>query len=155
MAENEQTGTPEGIGSEDKGVGIQKVYLKDASFESPESPAVFTGEWDPKMKLDVDTQAREASDGRYEVVLKITIEAQQDGKTAFIVEVQQAGVFAFRGFNDEEVQRIVGSFCPTALFPYAREAVGDLVMKGGFPSVLLQPINFDTVKNKAQPATGG
>lgn len=157
MAENDQGPTEPGAAvgetDDDKGVAIQKIYLKDVSFESPESPNIFRGEWDPKMSLNVDTEVRRSEDGRYEVILKVHVEAKQSGKTAFLVEVQQAGLFHLKGFSEEEEQRVVAGFCPAALFPYAREAVASLAAKGGFPTVMLQPINFDSIYR--QQKTGG
>lgn len=153
MAENDQTVGAEGAAESGRGVRIQKVYVKDASFESPNSPKIFTQTWEPKMGLEVDTIVRESTTGVYEVVLKITVTAKVDGETAFIAEVQQAGLFEMKGFSDEERQQIANSFCPTSLFPFAREVIGSMVLKGGFPGVLLQPINFDAVL--AQGKTGG
>lgn len=133
-----------------KGMGIQKLYLKDASFESPNTPAVFSGEWKPQVNLSVDTTVRAGQEGRNEVILKITLEAKQGDETAFVCEVQQAGLFVFKGFEDEELRHILAVHCPTVLFPYAREAVDNLVAKGGFPSMMLQPLNFEQMYAQQQ-----
>jgi preprotein translocase subunit SecB len=130
----------------EKRIAIQKVYLKDFSFESPRSPEVFTtGEWSPKTNLNLrSTHARVSAD-LHEVVLTITVETRHDDKTLFLIELHQAGLFHIAGYNDQEFEAIVGSFCPGSLFPYARESIASMVSKGGFPEFVLQPINFDVL----------
>lgn len=126
---------------------IQKIFTKDISFESPNAPAVFKeGGWNPKIDVQVQTGAKPLEEDKvFEVVLTVTVTAQQNEKTAFLVEVQQAGIFTVGGFEDAEKGHLFGSYCPNLLFPYAREVVSDLVAKGGFPALLLQPINFDAL----------
>jgi preprotein translocase subunit SecB len=138
-----------------KQIAIQKLYLKDISFESPNSPAVFSGDdWQPKTNLNLRSAHKAVTDDVHEVVLTITVEAKQDDTTLFLVEVQQAGLFQIGGYSEEEFDAIVGSFCPTTLFPYARESIATTVAKGGFPEFLLQPINFDALyaESKRQAA---
>ncbi len=125
---------------------IQKIFLKDVSFESPNAPAVFAdGEWAPEINVQLNSSHQTVSQDMYEVVLSITITAKQNEKTAFLVEVKQAGLFAISGFDDENIAGMLGAYCPEALFPFAREAVADFVSKGGFPSLILNPINFNAL----------
>lgn len=127
-------------------VAIQKIYIKDFSFESPQTPQVFTeGKWEPKTNLNLrSTHSAHAGD-HHEVVLTITVETKHEEKTLFLIELQQAGLFYITGYADEEFAAVVGSFCPNVLFPYAREAIAGLVSRGGFPELVLQPINFDAL----------
>lgn len=125
---------------------IQKVYLKDFSFESPNSPAVFQDEgWSPELNVQVNTEARSLDATNFEVVLSVTVEATKDEKTLFLAEVKEAGIFTLANFSDEEKGGMLGAFCPNILFPYAREAVSSAVVQGGFPQLLLAPINFDAL----------
>ncbi len=139
MAEQDQK-TPE------KQIAIQKIYVKDFSFESPHTPEVFTrSDWSPKTNLNLRSTHTSGSDNSHEVVLTITIEAKEEDKTLFLVELQQAGLFHIAGYGEDEFKAVVGSYCPNILFPYARESVANIVSKGGFPEFLLQPINFDAL----------
>ena len=129
-----------------KQIGIQKIYVKDLSFESPHTPAVFTkSDWSPKTNLNLRSSHTPGSENNHEVVLTVTIEAKEDEQVFFLVELQQAGLFHIAGYSDDEFKAIVGSYCPNILFPYARESVANIVSKGGFPEFLLQPINFDAL----------
>ena len=130
---------------------IQKVYLRDVSFESPNAPQVFGEEkWEPNINLQIGTTNRKVAEDFHEVVLSISVTAKLGERTAYLVEVQQAGVFRLRGFGDDELGPMLGSFCPNILFPFAREEVASLSTKGGFPQLLLEPINFDAVYAKQQ-----
>jgi preprotein translocase subunit SecB len=124
---------------------IQKIYVKDISFETPNSPAVFKQEWKPAVNLDLNTNADPIEDSSYEITLTITATVKNDDKTAYLIEVQQAGIFHIAGFDEKDLGGMLGSFCPNILFPYAREAVSDIVTRGGFPQMLLAPINFDAL----------
>ena len=124
---------------------IHRIYIKDCSFEAPNSPAVFNETWDAKNNLELNTNAQKLADSIYEVVLAVTVTVKNSDKTAFLVEVHQAGIFEIDGFDDRTLQSLLGSFCPNVLFPYAREAVSDLATRGGFPQLLLAPINFDAL----------
>jgi preprotein translocase subunit SecB len=129
-----------------KQIAIQKIYVKDFSFESPHTPDVFTrSDWSPKTNLNLRSSHTPGSDNNHEVVLTVTIEAKEDEQVFFLVELQQAGLFHIAGYSDDEFKAIVGSYCPNILFPYARESVANIVSKGGFPEFLLQPINFDAL----------
>ena len=149
MAEQEQAA--------DKRLSINKIYVKDFSFESPQSPDIFgRTEWQPKTNLNLRSTHTPGDDDRHEVVLTITVEAKDDDKTCFLVELQQAGLFEIVGYDGEELKAIAGSFCPNILFPYAREAIATMIQKGGFPEFVLQPINFDALfmQAKQQAAEG-
>ena len=124
---------------------IQKLYIKDVSFETPHSPEVFTQPWEPKVEFNLASNANQVQEGLFEVTLTVTVTTKVEEKTAYLVEVCQAGIFAVSGFSEQEQAHLLGSYCPTILFPYAREAVSDLVIKGGFPPMLLAPVNFDAL----------
>lgn len=124
---------------------IQKIYLKDMSLEAPGTPAVFTQEWKPETNVHIATNAQQLQDNLHEVVLTVTVTTQCADKTAYLVEVKQAGVFSTNGVSEQQKAQLLGSYCPYILFPYAREAVSDLVSKGGFPQCLLGPVNFDAL----------
>ncbi|MCG8426039.1 MAG: protein-export chaperone SecB [Chromatiales bacterium] len=142
--------------------GLQRIYTKDISFETPNSPAVFTEKWEPDTNLNLNSNVSALSNDLYEVVLTITVTAKVGDKTAYLVEVQQAGIFLARGFPDQEMGHMMGSYCPSILFPYAREVISDLVSKGSFPQMLLTPVNFDALyaqhlqeqQNQAAQAAG-
>ncbi len=147
----------------DKQIAIQKIYIKDFSFESPKSPHIFQSQdWSPKTDLNLRSAHTSVADNTHEVVLSITIDAKEDDKTVFLVELQQAGLFHIAGYTDDEFKAIIGSFCPNILFPYARESIAGMITKGGFPEFILQPINFDALYAQglaqaeagAQPAEG-
>ncbi|MBV1871071.1 MAG: protein-export chaperone SecB [Gammaproteobacteria bacterium] len=136
---------------------LQRIYVKDLSFESPGAPQCFRDEWKPEIKLDLNTENRQVDDKTVEVTLHITITVKNQDKVAFLVEVQQAGLFLAEGFPPSQLQSLLGSYCPTVLFPYARETVSDVVNRGSFPQLLLAPVNFDAlfaeaVKRRADEA---
>jgi preprotein translocase subunit SecB len=122
---------------------LQRVYLKDLSFEAPRSPEVFRQEWKPEVNLEVNSGARMLEPGVFEVAMKVTVDVKNVEKTAFIVEVEQAGLFIVQGFEGLELDHLLKGVAPNILFPYVREAVTDLVTRGTFPQFLLQPINFE------------
>jgi preprotein translocase subunit SecB len=135
----------------DKRISIAKIYVKDFSFESPQTPNIFkTADWSPKTNLNLRSTHTALDNDLHEVVLTITIDAKHDDKTIFLVELQQAGLFEIAGYSQEELSPIVGSYCPNMLFPYAREAIAATIQKGGFPEFVLQPINFDALYLQAQ-----
>lgn len=139
-------------------VSLQSVYLKDCSYESPNGPRVPNNQsWEPKFQLNMNTAAEELSAEVREVLLTVTLEAKQGEATLYLVEVKQAGVFAIVGASQEDLKRLIGSFCPSVLFPYAREVISDLITKGGFPNFLLPLVNFDALFAQAsseQPQAG-
>lgn len=124
---------------------IQKFYVKDISFESPDSPKVFGKEWKPDMHLDVRTSSEALEDDNYEVVVHLMVTVKAGDKVAFLVEIKQAGIFTISGFSPSELEHTLACFCASSLYPYGREVVTDLVMKGGFPQLLLPPVNFDAI----------
>lgn len=125
-------------------LALQLVYLKDCSFESPRGPRI-ENDWNPQVSLDLNTAVTQVENDVREVVLTVTVAAKQGEQTAFLVEVKQAGAFLMRNLSDDEVKRALSSICPGVLFPYARAAVSNLVMQGGFPQFLLPPVNFDAL----------
>ena len=132
---------------------IERVYVKDISFEAPNSPAIFTQDWEPDTNLNLTTKVNDLGDNHFEVELHVTVSVKgKDGKTAFLVEVVQAGAFLIKGYPAEQLNHLVASYCPSNLFPYAREVVANLVSKGSFPEMHLSPINFDALyaQNMAQ-----
>lgn len=140
---------------------IQKIYIKDVSFESPNAPGVFQqGQWQPEVNVQLNTEGKTIAEGVHEVTLTVTVTAKQAGNTAFLVEVKQAGLFQMSGFAQDQLSGMLGAYCPEVLFPFAREAIADLVAKGGFPQLLLSPVNFNALymqhqqqqAQKAQPA---
>ncbi|HEX4871306.1 MAG TPA: protein-export chaperone SecB [Nevskiaceae bacterium] len=123
---------------------IQKLYLKDASLEVPQAPQVFAKAWQPQMDVNVNSNVSALGNDQYQVLLSVTVTAKLGGEVAFLAEVHQAGIFLVRGFpTDAERAAVLAGYCPGLVFPFAREAIADLVQKGGFPQVLLQPINFE------------
>lgn len=128
-----------------KQVVLQRIYMKDCSFESPHSPAIFESPVSPEVKVNMRADTNTLGGDKFEVVMTVTIEAQAESRSVFLVEVHQAGLFSINGFNEQELGAVLGSYCPNILFPYAREAISDLVQKGSMPALLLQPVNFDAV----------
>ena len=125
---------------------IDRIFLKDASFESPSAPEVFLRQWRPELKLDINTQANRVSENQHQVVLTITVTAQLEGDmVGFIVEVQQGGLFHIEGIEDNQLAQVLGIACPTTLFPYLRESIDGLVVKGGFPPLQLAQVNFEAL----------
>lgn len=129
---------------------IQRIYLKDLSFESPQSPKVFMEDWNPEMKMDISTSNKLIEAGVHEVVLHLTVTVGSTDKVAFIAEVKQAGVFMLEGFEDAQLKQLLGAYCAGILYPYAREVVTSVVTKGSFPQLVLAPINFDALYAEQQ-----
>lgn len=124
---------------------IQRIYTKDISFETPNSPQVFTQDWKPEINVSMNSTVNHLDDDNIEVTLTVTVTAKHDDNTAFLAEVQQAGIFLAKGMTDEEKGPMLGIYCPNTLFPYAREAIGDLINRGSFPQFVLQPVNFEAI----------
>jgi preprotein translocase subunit SecB len=131
--------------------GVQRVYLKDLSFESPRSPDVFKTQWQPKIQLDINTRTATIGDDNYEVVLTVTLHAKEDDETttSMIVEVQQAGIFQIKGLEEPELKRTLATHCPNLLFPYVRETIDSMVVRGSFPPMNLAPVNFEALYAEA------
>lgn len=137
-------------------VALQKIYIRDASIEVPDGPRVFTEEYKPDVNVDLNTRIENLSRETHQVTLTVTVTARQGERTAYIVEVQQAGVFQIEGFDDDnERGHLLGAYCPSILFPYIRESVGDMVQRAGFPHFLLQPVNFDLLYTQHQQDQAG
>ena len=124
---------------------IQKIYVKDLSLETPNSPAVFTQKWEPEINLQLNNSSAKLADDVYEVNLTITMTAKLGDKTAYLIEIQQAGIFGARGFDEAQLGAMLGAYCPNTLFPFARETIAATVQKAGFQPVLLTPVNFDAL----------
>lgn len=139
MASKEPTPSPE------KQFAIQKLFVKDLSFESPNAPLIFTEKWEPMVDVNLNSNAKKAPQDLFEVAITVTITVKNSDKTSYLVEATQVGVFGVKGFSDEEMGPLLGSFCPSVLFPYLREVVSEIVTKGGFPPMLLNPVNFDAL----------
>lgn len=126
---------------------VQKVYVKDVSFETPRSTEIFTeqSQWTPEVKIQLNTENKNVKDDIYECTLMLTVTVELHEKPAYLIEVQQSGLFTISGFKQEELAHLLGSYAPSVLFPFVREVVSDLAVKGGFPQLLLDPINFDAL----------
>ncbi|KTD73938.1 protein-export chaperone SecB [Legionella tucsonensis] len=124
---------------------IQRIYTKDLSFETPNTPAVFQQQWEPELNLEINTSNTKLEEGVYEVVLTVTTTVTNKKTTAFLVEVKQAGIFTIQGAPENQLDHLLNSFCPNILFPYAREAITSQVIRGSFPQLVLAPINFDAL----------
>lgn len=124
---------------------IQRIFVKDLSFEAPNTPHTFVEDWKPEVSLNLETKSNRIQENLHEVILSITATVSTGKKTAFLIEVQQAGVFMLSDFPSDQLHHMLGSFCPNILFPYAREVVSDLVVRGGFPQLILAPVNFDAL----------
>lgn len=145
MADNETAAASNGDEAAGPQVGVQKIYVRDGSVEVPNGPRIFTQELQPELNVDLNSRAQQVEGDNFEVTLTVTLTAKQDEQTAYIVEVQQAGVFQVHGFADAQRGHVLGAYCPSVLFPYVRESVSDLVQRAGFPPFLLQPVNFDAL----------
>ena len=129
---------------------LERIYIRDLSFESPRAPEVFREAWQPQIQLDINTRTNGLGEERFEVILTVTAHAKSAaGQTLMIVEVQQAGIFRIRGLDDDRLRRILATHCPGILFPYIRETVDSMVVKGGFPPLQLAPVNFDAMFDEA------
>ena len=124
---------------------IQKIYTKDISFETPSSPEVFREEWKPELDLQLTNEYKQLDDNNHDVTLVATVTAKLGDKIAFLIEVKQSGIFSLIGYSNEEIAPLIGNHCPTILFPYIREVISDIVLKGGFPQLVLAPVNFDAL----------
>ncbi len=128
---------------------LQRVYIKDASFEAPNAPQIFQEQGQPELQLNLGQKVTNLVEGVFEVVLTVSLTCTLNGKNAYLAEVQQAGIFTVAGFDAQNTDGLLGTYAPNTLFPYARRAVADMVQDGGFPPFLLQPINFEQVYDEA------
>ena len=149
MAEEQ---TPESTGANQAAEGgnqvqfaMQRIYLKDLSFETPLGIDALRKQWKPAINQELNTKTKKVEDNLYEVVLTLTITVKIEEETAFLVEVQQAGAFAINGLEGQQLAQVLNTACPQILFPYAREAIDSVVTKGSFPALMLPPVNFDAL----------
>ena len=141
---------------------LQRIYVKDVSFETPGGIEIFRQAWKPRVNLEMNTRQNKIDDQNYEVILTLSVTASQEDKTAFIVEIQQAGIFFVAGLPEQQLRQLLATVCPSILFPYAREAIDSLVVRGSYPPLMLAPVNFDALylqamrqqQEKAQAAEG-
>jgi preprotein translocase subunit SecB len=145
MAKDKKAAAPAADENTQPGFGIEKLYIKDASLEVPNAPQVYTDRTAPQVSVELGNAAQKIDEGVFEVSIKVTVTAKIGEKVAFLVEVTQAGVFAIRNVPEENLEMIAAVTCPNILFPYAREAVSDMVTRAGFAPVLLNPINFEAL----------
>ena len=124
---------------------LQRIYVRDLSFEAPKSPAIFRQEWTPSVALDLNTRQKALAGDFHDVVLTLSITVKNGDEVAFIAEVQQAGIFLIQGLDEASMSHTLGAFCPNILFPYARETLDSLVTRGSFPALMLAPVNFDAL----------
>lgn len=135
---------------------IQRIFVKDLSFEAPGAPEIFQKDWKPDLNIDLDTASRKLDGDFWEASLKLSVSVKSNEEIAFICEVEHAGIFTVTNFSEEQRAHLLGSICPEIIFPYAREAISDAVSKGGFPQLLLAPINFEAYykeKSKTEAVT--
>jgi len=135
--------------ADEKQLLLQKIYLKDMSFESPKAPEIFSSNAQAATNLNIGSNNRVIDGDHVEVSLTLTITSKDGEDTLFLIEIVQAGIFTISGYTEQERAALLGSFCPGTLYPFARESVAEIVSKGGFPQLLLQPINFDALYQQA------
>ena len=150
MSEEQATNGANGAAPAPTGAqfSVEKIYVKDVSFESPRSPAIFSEQTQPQLNMNLNQSVQRVGDNAYEVVLAITLTCslgEDNANTVYVAEVKQAGVFGLAGFDGNTLDALLGTQCPNVLYPYARQLIGDLIQAGGFPPFLLQPINFDAL----------
>ena len=145
MAEQQANGVAAEQAAQGVQFAIQRIFVKDISFEAPNAPAIFRKEWKPEVKLDLDTRSEKLDDSTYQVILSLTVTTTVGEETAFLCEVQQAGIFSISQLEEAQMAHMLAAFCPNILFPYAREAVSNLVNRGTFPQLNLAPVNFDAL----------
>jgi len=144
MSENETTAEGKEQAKQ-ANFALQRIYVKDISFESPNSPAVFQKQWKPEVKMDLGTKNTDLGGGHFEVVVSVTLTVTVDSMAAYIAEVQQAGIFQAEGLEGGQLAKALNAFAPNVLFPYLRETVDNILVKGSFPAILLSPVNFDAL----------
>jgi len=156
MSQETAAGSNPGAGADQPSFQIEKLYVKDLSLEVPNAPQIFMQVEGPQLEIQVGNQAAQFSDGLFDVVVTVTVTARAGEKTIFLAEVAQAGIFAVRGVPQVELEPLLAIACPTILYPYAREAIADLVTRAGFPAVVLQPISFEQMymERRRQAADG-
>jgi len=153
MAENDQQQNPQaasGSAAPATRFSVQRIYIRDASFEAPDTPEAFRRPYAPQVNFSINSRSKKVDGDIYEVVLRLTADIKQEDKTVFLVEVQQAGIFEIAGLDGDRLEQVLNITCPNILFPYGREAVDSLVTKGSFPALMLAPINFEAIYVQAR-----
>ncbi|MAL03107.1 MAG: protein-export chaperone SecB [Arenimonas sp.] len=145
MAEQNNGVAPAATNDQQAQFTIQRIYVKDVSFEAPNAPQVFSEPGQPQLELNLNQKVGRVADGVFEVVLHVTLTCKLADKTVYLAEVQQAGLFALANFDERTLDMMLGTYCPNVLFPYVRQNLGELVSNGGFPPFYLQPINFEAL----------
>jgi len=135
--------------SNEQQFSLQRIYIKDLSYESPLGVAAFNQNWKPQVNQEINTKNTKIGEGAYEVVLSLTITVKLDDKVAFLIELQQAGIFAIKGLDANQITHVLNTMCLQILFPYARETIDSVIIKGSFPALMLPPINFDALYAQA------
>ena len=128
---------------------MQRMYLKDLSFETPQGVEAFKKQWKPAVNQEMTTKTKKVEQGLYEVTLQLTITVKDQEEALYLVEVQQAGLFTVKGLEGQQLAQVLNTACPNMLFPYAREVIDNVVTKGSFPALMLPPINFDALFTQA------
>lgn len=152
MAEHDQAAAPQGQQVENpEGIqlALQTIYAKDISFEAPNSPEIFLEEYKPTINVNLNNKAKDLDNDAYDVELQVTVTSKVGEKTAYIAEVTYGGVFGIKGLPDDMKARVLRTFCIEQLFPYVREAVSEVIARGGFPRFVLQPMNFNALYDQA------
>lgn len=158
---NSDSGATEQAEPNEQQFAIQRIYVKDLSFEAPLGASVFGKQWKPHINQELSSKNQKVSDDHYEVDLALTVTAKLEDKTAFLVEIHQAGLFMLKGFDNQQLTHVMNTICLQILFPYARESIDSVLAKGSFPPLMLPPVNFDALfaqavasakeKNKEEP----
>ena len=148
---NEQKEAPKGIQ-----FVIQRIFIKDVSLESPLTPDLFKeSNWQPQIDVRLNTENQKVADNIFDVTLDVEVSAKKDDKTAFLVELKHSGIFTIANCKEEELQKLLGSYCPSIIYPYAREVISELVNKAGFPPLYMAPVNFDALFEAKQKQQQG
>ncbi len=124
---------------------VEKIYVKDVSFEAPNAPAVFNEQGQPQLNMNLNQKVGRLEGDLFEVILGVTLTCTLNDKTVYLAEVEQAGIFGLAGFDDRTLDMMLGTYCPNVLFPYVRQSISDLITNGGFPPFYMQPINFEAL----------
>lgn len=130
-------------------LGLERIYVKDASFEVP-TAQVFTREWQPEVDINLSTASEKLDDDHYQIILTVSVTNKNGGEVSYVAEVQQAGIFLMKDIPEADMPHLLNAYCPNILFPYAREVISDLVTRGSFPQLLLAPVNFDQAYLQSQ-----
>ena len=145
MSEETQNGAAAPAEANGPQFSVEKIYVKDVSFEVPNAPQVFSEPAQPQLQMNLNQRVQRVGEGVFEVVLGVTLTCTAAEKTAYLAEVQQAGIFGLAGFDEATLDGMLGTHCPNILYPYIRQTISDLIQAGGFPPFLLQPINFEAL----------